>query len=403
MTKLNTSLVAQNSFWLLLGRGGTAVLNLAQVVLLARYLGTAGYGEYAFIASLVFLGNIATTFGLDMLVMRSVARGERESETAVFAALLFQLLLSAVYIAIVLALSFWWDVPRLALLFFLLTLVPLAFATVYSAILRGLERMDLHAIYALCAAVFQLAGLWLALAMGQSLEVLTATLVLAHLLAAVVAGWLTFRQGWQICWRPWRQISLTHLLQLSWILAAITLLSAVLEQLPIFMLRGLADDTAVGLFSAALRLVNGARMIPAVIFGALFPPLVRGAQQSPRYQQLFALLLFAFVCGIGTAVWLAEPLINWLFVDYADSVPVLRILLISLIPFLFRLRYSFELITQGDEWPVLLVITAVLLCSLPTYPLMIAVDPLLGSSLSFLLMLTLQAILLFLAKQIWQK
>ena len=69
----NHRLIAQNSIWLFLGRVFAAGLNLALTVILARVWGEAAYGEYAFIVSLIYLGNVTTTFVLDTLIIRAVA------------------------------------------------------------------------------------------------------------------------------------------------------------------------------------------------------------------------------------------------------------------------------------------------------------------------------------------
>jgi hypothetical protein len=60
--------LAKDSLWVLAARlcaqGALALFT----ILIARRLGSAGFGEYAFIASAVFIGNMLTTFGTDMLL-----------------------------------------------------------------------------------------------------------------------------------------------------------------------------------------------------------------------------------------------------------------------------------------------------------------------------------------------
>ena len=42
-------------------------------ILLARSLGASGFGGYAFMASVVVIGNVLTTFGTDMHLIREIA------------------------------------------------------------------------------------------------------------------------------------------------------------------------------------------------------------------------------------------------------------------------------------------------------------------------------------------
>jgi O-antigen/teichoic acid export membrane protein len=66
--------VKLNSIWLLLARLMTQAQLILFTVLVARSLGVVGFGQYALVAALIVLGNIATTFGTDTLVVREVAR-----------------------------------------------------------------------------------------------------------------------------------------------------------------------------------------------------------------------------------------------------------------------------------------------------------------------------------------
>ena len=67
---------------------------------------------------------------------------------------MLQMGLSVVYIGIMAGVSLFWEGSRVALLTYLLILLPLAFGTIYSALLRGIERMELHAVYLLAGALF---------------------------------------------------------------------------------------------------------------------------------------------------------------------------------------------------------------------------------------------------------
>ncbi|MEM8860854.1 MAG: oligosaccharide flippase family protein, partial [Chloroflexota bacterium] len=130
---MNTKLIAKNSAWLFIGRIATAGLNLLLTVIVARTLGEAGFGQYTFIISLAYLGNTATTFGMDTLVMREVSGREESAPQQATAALGLQLGLSVAYIFLLATASLFWETPRAPLVVYLLILLPLAFGTVFSA------------------------------------------------------------------------------------------------------------------------------------------------------------------------------------------------------------------------------------------------------------------------------
>lgn len=64
----------------LLARVSEVVLGLVVAVLLARLLGPAGYGIYAFVFALISLGSLPARAGLPPLVVRETARGQRTGD-----------------------------------------------------------------------------------------------------------------------------------------------------------------------------------------------------------------------------------------------------------------------------------------------------------------------------------
>ena len=69
------SAVGRNTAWLLAGRLVSQAFTILFTVLLAARLGVVGLGEYAFVAAIVFLANVVTTFGTDMVLVREIAAG----------------------------------------------------------------------------------------------------------------------------------------------------------------------------------------------------------------------------------------------------------------------------------------------------------------------------------------
>ena len=59
----------------LAARLGAQALGLLFTAVLARALGEAGLGQFAFISAVLLIGNAVTTFGLDTLLIREVAGG----------------------------------------------------------------------------------------------------------------------------------------------------------------------------------------------------------------------------------------------------------------------------------------------------------------------------------------
>ena len=126
-----------SSFWLLFSRISAQTLAVIFIALVARRLEPASFGQFAFIASTVFIANTFTTFGTDTLLIREIAKAGQITEL-VGRAFTLQTSLSIFWCFA--TLLFRAEAP---LLIFSLSLFPLAIFSVVSALLRAFERMDL--------------------------------------------------------------------------------------------------------------------------------------------------------------------------------------------------------------------------------------------------------------------
>ncbi len=68
------SSLQKNSTWLLLARLTAQALAILFIAITARKLGLDDYGHFAFIASILLIGNTFTNFGTDTFLIRDTAR-----------------------------------------------------------------------------------------------------------------------------------------------------------------------------------------------------------------------------------------------------------------------------------------------------------------------------------------
>ncbi|HJR79439.1 MAG TPA: oligosaccharide flippase family protein, partial [Anaerolineales bacterium] len=181
-TRLN-----RNALWMMLSRFGAQGLAMIFTILLAQRLGAEGFGEYAFIAALLFIANGLTTFGTDMLLIREIA-GQGNLSRLVYA-LVLQLGLSALFI--ILLWLFGARIPNqsmetiTALRIYSLALIPLAFFTVFTTALRGVQRMDMYSLLNLIVSALQVGVVLLP---EISIVRLSILLVITQIAAAILAG-----------------------------------------------------------------------------------------------------------------------------------------------------------------------------------------------------------------------
>ena len=348
--------LGKNSLWLLLARTGTQALAVLFTVLLARRLGSADFGRYAFFAAVIFIGNAVTTFGTDMLLIREIAA--RDDRSHLPAALMIQLILSGLFIA-----GVYWLAPLapsqtpvsvMALQIYSLSLIPLAFFTIFTTALRGFQRMGGYALLNLGVAVLQVLAAWLFVGQRGDLAGLAGLLVLVQAAAALLAGVFATLQidGF---WRGWRfsRGDLLDTTRAGAPLGLLSILTILYQKLSLTLVSMLGGAALAGWFSAAQRAVEVAKTGHLAVFTALYPVMAQAraeaAWEATLQRSWKVLLALAVLAALGLSL-LAEPLVRLLYgAEYLPAVPALRILAWMLVPFTVNTFLSLSLIAVNRE------------------------------------------------------
>ena len=354
MIKQHSPLV-KNSLWLLIARIGTQGAMVLFTILLARRLGSAGFGEYAFISAIIFVGNMLTTFGTDMTLIREIAAHDDLSQLP--AALLSQLGFSIILILVI-----WMGTPFLphqtaesilALRVYSFALIPLAFFTVFTIALRGKQQMDAYTWLNLTGSFLQLAIVWFFIKPNSSIVTLVFLLLFNQIIVSLIGAMICANQI-QGFWRDWRfsgkKVSI--LLNVSTPLAILTVVAMLYQKLSVTMLSMMSGAVMTGLFSVSQRTVEGAKTGHAAIFTALYPAMAQNKNRSFRLSWI--LLLVGAGLGAITLSALAKPVTLILFgAEYEASIPALQILTWILIPYAVNTFLTLKFVASKNEKPVL--------------------------------------------------
>ena len=368
--------LGKNSLWLLAARIGVQALALF-TILLARKLGSAGFGEYAFFTTAIFIGNVLSTYGTDMLFIREIAARESQRPperdlSRLPAALWIQLFLSGMLIVgILLGAAL---LPRqsaasvLALQIYSLALIPLAFYSVFSTALRGRQRMDSYALLNVGGALFQVGVVLFFVAAGDGVVTLAVLLLIAQCLAALLAGWMCTRQiagfwrGWRFSWQDVRMVVAE-----STPLGLLSVLGMFYQKLSLVLLSMLGGAMLTGLYSAAARVLEASKTVHLAVLTALYPAMSQ-ARAEPSGQVAGAirlswkfLLAGAIALALGLSL-LAGPLVNLLYgAEFAPAAPVLSILAWMLVPYTINSFLSLAFVAGHTARAVGRALTASLL------------------------------------------
>jgi O-antigen/teichoic acid export membrane protein len=380
--------VGLNTAWLAAARLGSQLASAILAILVARQLGQAGLGAYAFFSAVILTGNVLTTYGTDTLLIRELA-GSRDPRSPLLAAALWvQIGLSAIFAAGVWLLGA--RLPNqsaetiLALKLFSLALFPLAFYSVFSAALRAWERMELYTLANLATAGAQIAAAGIALVWWNNLIALALALLAGQTLGAITAGVLCQRALEGLALRRGTIQQTIQILRRGWQLALLGSFGFLSQRIAPILLGLLAGATLTGEFSAAARLVEAAKLGHSAYFGALLPFLANqagnrpaspaaGAQPHSQDKHGFPI---AILLGISALLALAlgilaKPLIELLFgKGFASSAGLLPLLAWLLVPYTVTSALSVDLVVKHQEGRVLAGLVCGTLIAIPAYLLL---------------------------------
>ncbi len=328
----------RNSFWLLLARISAQALAVLFTAVAARKLGVDGFGQFAFIASLILIGNTFTNFGTDTFLVRETARANRVTGIAA-QSLALQLFLSLLYC---LAMLVFHSAP---LFLYALALFPLTIYSVNNALLRALDRMDLFWALSLLNGLFQVvAALFSVDVFTLCLFLLVGQILLAGISYHVCRASLpTFRLFPLMGFFPIFKLTLPF--------AALTIFLVLIQRLGILSVSALLGDSATGLFYSIVRVVDGLKLGHYALLGALLPAISRGSSASwQSFRKAFSfLMMVSLIFSIALALF-SKPVVLILYGnEFAAASFPLAVLGWSLLPYTVSSFISYDLIARGLE------------------------------------------------------
>lgn len=350
--------LGRSTLWLVASRMATQGALVLFSVVVARRLGAAGFGEYAFVASILFIANVLTSFGTDMLLVREVAA--RRGSALASPALVLQLALSIAILVlgalVAPVLPGQRPVVVTALRVGLLTLLPLAPYTVLSAMLRGGAHMRAYATLSAAAALTQLVAVLVAVPAGSS--VLRVALVLVATQGFAVAAALVACRASGVDLsvlasdpRP----RLRALVEASAPIGVLGILGMLYQRAGVIAVSTIAGPVATGFFSAGVRTVEAAKTIHVAAWGALYPTFAEESAsggtsgRSVAPMSLGALVALAVTAATALTL-LADPLVAIAFgASFAPAAAAVRILAWVLVPYTLSSHRSLELVATGRE------------------------------------------------------
>jgi O-antigen/teichoic acid export membrane protein len=318
--------VAKNSVAPIVLNFFNRLIDFAFAALMARILGPGGMGRYFTAANIYLWFDTLANFGLDMYLMREVARERNRTRQIFVNTTLLRLLLFAGVIPILggflagrqalqnpLTRDTVWAVVLLYG-----GLLPGTIANSLTALFRAFEKHEYPAAIQTVTTIIKVTLGTLALVGGLGIVGLAGTSILTNVATMTILAVTAWRLIWATL--PDREMHLSWSLQramlvASWPLMASLLMQSLFTGTNVVLLQYFQGDDAVGWYNAASKWVmNMLNIIPSLFTFAVFPILSRQAAEDRgrlrRSYRLSAKLLTVIALPTAILVTLmARPMV----------------------------------------------------------------------------------------------
>jgi O-antigen/teichoic acid export membrane protein len=320
--------VAKNSLAPIILSLFNRAIDMAFAALMARILGPVGTGRYATAISIFLWFDIITNFGLDMFLMREVARDRQRTRPAFVNSTVLRLLLLGGAAPVLVGFLTGWQalssplaretIWAVGLLY--VGLLPGTLSNGLTALFRAYEKHEIPAVIQTVTTIIKVTLGVLALVGGLGIVGLAGASILTNAVTMTVLALMARSMIWEklvpapnrVRWGLQR----TMLVE-SWPLMLSLLLQALFPGLNVLLLQNLQGDAVVGWYDAARKWLDAFNIIPSFFTVAVFPVMSRQAAEDRarlrRSYRLSVKLLIIVALPVAVLVTLlARPLVGLL-------------------------------------------------------------------------------------------
>ncbi len=295
-------------------------IDFAFAMLYVRLLGPEGTGKYAFVVAVYGFFEIISRYGLGTLLTRDVAADKNQSSRYLTNVLGLRTILWALSMPVLalVAAGYWYtgsigvqEIQAIAILGAAMLFAN--WADGLSSVFYAFEKMEYPAGLSSAAALSRVALGALVLLLGWGFVGLAGVALFMNILQVIWLYTLLRKTLFQPEWR-WEWPLQRWMLSTSGPLMINHLLATIFWRIDLWILRPLAGAFSVGLYSAALKYLDGLNIIPSTFTFAIFPLMSRYAKREGEsllrsYIISIRLLLFISLPLAMSMAALAEPLI----------------------------------------------------------------------------------------------
>jgi len=371
--------IVRNSLWILVGRAVEAGSMLLVVACTARYLGVEGFGNYAFLMSILWILSPLIILAIPRILARELARNFSVASEMIGCGVL--LVLASVPVILLVANSALFLFRSDHTLYLPMgiggaALLVSGLNAVVLSLCIAAEHFVYETISTSITAVAQLVGIYAVYVFDLGFDAVFLSLLMAH--GAGLCSSCFFVRS-RLGFRGTITVSRQSLAYVFKEAATVSLGQGLYQAylyLGVFFLKWLSGPYAVGIYQAPMRLLNRLHVIPMSLAVAVFPQLSRcGVQGSEKQSSgvlplltLCKMLVLVAMPVLLVTIMFSEEIVRFVFGgEFAGAAVVLSMLIVGIGATFPALILETFLVAHGDQGKVVKVTAILLLTSLPLY------------------------------------
>ena len=276
--------VAKNTIWLSISNFGGRIIKAIIVIYAARILGAAGYGVFSYAVTLAGFFTLFVDPGINAVLIRDGAKASPGERKSIFSTtLVMKAVVIATSAAIVIGIA-----PLFSTLPGAKAILPLVALIIifdggrdfFASFFRAEEKMEYDATSFLLENVGIVGFGFLFLHIATTPKSLTAAYAAGAMLGALGAVWL-LRKNIKEFFGGASFTRMVGILKTAWPFAITSALGILFTNTDILIISWMRSAAEVGIYAAAIRIIQVLYIVPAIICSSTLPLLARLAKHDP--------------------------------------------------------------------------------------------------------------------------
>jgi PST family polysaccharide transporter len=343
-------------------QGSNFLIPLVVMPYLIGRIGADGFGEVSIAQVVMTFFITISDYGFNLTATREVAL--HKGDTRVISKIFFSVLATKLLICLLLFLLLLAGILCIPFLRANATLYLLSFVTVVGQtflinwLFQGIERMKFITYITLLARIIYVVLVFTFIRERADNIYFIFFTGVGNLFAGLLSIWVAFKLlRLEVMWPT--AAELVKEMKNGWHIMVSNLSVSIYMYVNVLVLRVLTNDTAVGYYSIAEKVVVAARQLLGVYFQAIYPQVCQLAIKSKQELHVFLrknYLWFLACVGMGGFILLffPEPIVHF-FIKENEAIPSTYLRIMSFVPFIVCLNIpAYQILLAFNEKRLLL-------------------------------------------------